>query len=461
MGRGEDGARSLLSRTTLAHAVAGSVGSVIAMAVTYPLDRVRTIKQLARERDDRSPLQVLRTTLREEGWAGVYGGLQPMLVALGASNFVYFYFFTALKTALQYLLRRTRPRGALAASDGGALVNLLLASVAGTLNVLITTPLWVAYTRIAVQNMEDLRRAKRRARDRRPVEAGNPQQHEAAIPLSPSASSCSDLDRPACGENDLDEADEACPPTQQQQQQQQQQPRETKARGAAHKPTQQQQQQQQQQPRETKARGAAHKPSDAPERYAGVLDAMVKIGRRDGLAGLWSGVGPSLILVSNPSVQFASYEWLKRALLRFKLKIEPGVKDFTHFDDILDDHTDHVVSEAVTGPQLNSLEYLFLGAFAKMIATVVTYPLQVAQTRLRAQNTSAPKEDGPEPYRGTLDCLVGIYRDEGLAGLYRGMEAKLWQTCLTSAFMFAAYERICAIILRTILWRKFSKRAVA
>jgi adenine nucleotide transporter 17 len=374
MGKGEDGVGTLLSYTTLAHAVSGSVGSIIAMGLTYPLDRVRTLKQLGSGKDSRGVVDVLRGIVREEGWAGLYSGLQPMLIALGCSNFVYFYFFTALRAALQYMLRRRA--GAQAVSDGGPLGSLLLASVAGTINVLITTPLWVAYTRLAVQSMNLLRQA-----------AGA---------------------------------------------------------GA----------------------GASAAQFGAERPYGGLWDAMTRIAAKDGLASLWSGTGPSLILVSNPSVQFASYEWMKKVALHYKLNSEPISKDLAHFGDILDDDSSSlmVCSESVTGStDLSSAEYLILGAAAKMIATVVTYPLQVAQTYLRAQNSR--KDDKGQPsgqrrYSSTMDCLRGIYAADGIAGLYRGMDAKLLQTCLTSAFMFTAYEQIVALILRALLWNKYRSNAV-
>jgi hypothetical protein len=40
-----------------------------------------------------------------------------------------------------------------------------------------------------------------------------------------------------------------------------------------------------------------------------------------------------------------------------------------------------------------------------------------------------------------------VYKDGGLAGLYRGIQAKLWQTVLTAAFMFVAMEELSAAVL--------------
>ena len=39
-----------------------------------------------------------------------------------------------------------------------------------------------------------------------------------------------------------------------------------------------------------------------------------------------------------------------------------------------------------------------------------------------------------------------FYRNSGVLGLYKGMESKLFQTVLTAALMFLAYEKIVKII---------------
>lgn len=45
-------------------------------------------------------------------------------------------------------------------------------------------------------------------------------------------------------------------------------------------------------------------------------DAFVQIIRDEGVAALWNGTFPSLLLVLNPAIQFMIYEGLKRQLRR-------------------------------------------------------------------------------------------------------------------------------------------------
>jgi adenine nucleotide transporter 17 len=113
--------------------------------------------------------------------------------------------------------------------------------------------------------------------------------------------------------------------------------------------------------------------------------------------------------------------------------------------------------------QLAPLEAFGLGAIAKAIATVVTYPLQLAQVllRLQAQQQDSISDQAgtgrPHQYKGTIDCLWQLSMSSTsanpIAPLFTGMQAKLLQTCLTAAVTFWSYEQILRVVHQAILIR--------
>lgn len=44
-----------------------------------------------------------------------------------------------------------------------------------------------------------------------------------------------------------------------------------------------------------------------------------------------------------------------------------------------------------------------------------------------------------------------VFRKFGIAGLYKGMEAKVLQTVLTAALMFAVYEKIAHFVFKIMM----------
>lgn len=95
---------------------------------------------------------------------------------------------------------------------------------------------------------------------------------------------------------------------------------------------------------------------------------------------------------------------------------------------------------------LTSSQSFFLGLFAKFIATILTYPLQVAQTKLRTSKKTMTEEEirktGHKIYKNTLDCLIKMFKEDGIYGWYHGLMNKLVQTLLMSAFHLTIYDTI-------------------
>ena len=97
--------------------------------------------------------------------------------------------------------------------------------------------------------------------------------------------------------------------------------------------------------------------SDAPRaERPGIVQTVQHILRKDGLLALWRGLGPALVLVINPIIQYTVFEQLKNFLVAgrtAKLRAS-GAKN----------------AVAV----LSDLDYFLLGAVSKLVATSSTYP---------------------------------------------------------------------------------------
>lgn len=148
----------------------------------------------------------------------------------------------------------------------------------------------------------------------------------------------------------------------------------------------------------------------------GTGHAIQEVYDESGVLGFWRGVFPTLIMVSNPAMQFMLYEtFLKKLKRRRSSTIE----------------SDHNVT---------ALEIFLLGALAKLGATVVTYPLLVVKSRLQAKQVTGG--DRRHQYRGTLDAILKMIRYEGVYGFYKGMGTKIVQSVLAAAVLFMVKEEL-------------------
>ena len=126
-----------------------------------------------------------------------------------------------------------------------------------------------------------------------------------------------------------------------------------------------------------------------------------------GVRAFWKGVVPSLLLVSNPVVQFAVYEWIMaRVLARSALAAGPGRRP---------------------APPAASAVFA-AGAAAKLVATLSTYPILVVKSRQQGRAASARG-------LGPLAEAWLLAREEGLAGAHPtvSLPAKCQSTVLSLA----------------------------
>lgn len=81
-----------------------------------------------------------------------------------------------------------------------------------------------------------------------------------------------------------------------------------------------------------------------------ISEAIEKIVSKDGLAGFWRGIGPALVLVVNPVIQYTVFEQLKNALIKSRMARLPPTSS----------------QRGSALAMLNDWDFFFLGAFSKL-----------------------------------------------------------------------------------------------
>ncbi|KAF5736837.1 peroxisomal adenine nucleotide carrier 1-like [Tripterygium wilfordii] len=144
--------------------------------------------------------------------------------------------------------------------------------------------------------------------------------------------------------------------------------------------------------------------------------------------GTWSeafdGLSISLLLTSNPAIQYTVFDQLKRRLLEKRLSGKSGVD---------------------SSPEaLSALSAFMLGAVSKCIATCLTYPairckvmLQAAESDENGTNVAQQKTKKTIP-----GVLYAIWKREGLLGFFKGLRAQILKTVLSSALLLMIKEKV-------------------
>jgi adenine nucleotide transporter 17 len=135
----------------VAHALAGSGGGLISMALTYPLITLSTRAQVESKKADTNVLQAARKIIAREGVRGLYAGLESALFGISVTNFVYYYWYEWTRAAfIKAAKASNRPN----ASKLSTLETMLAGALAGSATVLMTNPIWVVNTRMTARKNE-------------------------------------------------------------------------------------------------------------------------------------------------------------------------------------------------------------------------------------------------------------------------------------------------------------------
>ena len=130
------------------------------------------------------------------------------------------------------------------------------------------------------------------------------------------------------------------------------------------------------------------KPVSERANYKGVVDALSRISKSEGVFALWAGASPTVVRAM--ALNFGQLAFFSEAKAQLKTR-RPEWKETT--------------------------KTLSASAVAGFFASFFSLPFDFVKTRLQKQGKG---KDGTLPYKGMADCFRKVAKDEGILRFYRG-----------------------------------------
>lgn len=142
----------------------------------------------------------------------------------------------------------------------------------------------------------------------------------------------------------------------------------------------------------------------------GMLASVRNVIADQGLAGLFKGFWWNIALCINPAIANSVFDRIKERLLQYQLR------------------------RGERRPSLSPFQAFLMGAFAKAIATVVTFPMVRMKTILQAGTASA------EDHKSTSKEGLSVF--ERVASLYKGLNSALYKSVLQAALLYMTKDQV-------------------
>lgn len=139
--------------------------------------------------------------------------------------------------------------------------------------------------------------------------------------------------------------------------------------------------------------------------YKSIADCIYKIYEVHGMKAFYRGlIANSIAIIPSAGIDLATYETLKQKYSQYRNKSEPNV-----------------------------VEKIILGNLSSGIGNFVVYPLLFARTRLQSNKN---------PNETTINLLLKVYRNHGLAGMYRGFFLHILKIGPAASISYVTFETV-------------------
>ncbi|XP_055607897.1 mitochondrial thiamine pyrophosphate carrier-like [Uranotaenia lowii] len=158
---------------------------------------------------------------------------------------------------------------------------------------------------------------------------------------------------------------------------------------------------------------------DSGRGYRNAFHAISEISRKEGVRGLYRGLGPAILQVAPlTGGQFMFYNMFGSVYRSFAT---------------LPDNS-----------QLPPTALLVCGALAGLSTKLIVYPLDLAKKRLQIQGFAKDRQTFGKHFvcKGIFQCLFAVTTNEGFRSLYKGLIPTLLKAGATSAMYFPIYDML-------------------
>ncbi|KAL7299801.1 hypothetical protein TKK_0007545 [Trichogramma kaykai] len=170
--------------------------------------------------------------------------------------------------------------------------------------------------------------------------------------------------------------------------------------------------------------------SSQNQAYSGTLHSCAMIYKTETPKGFFRGLLPTLLQIApHAGLQFGTYELMK------DIKFLPG--------NLPEDSHHH--------KRVSVINSLVAGCLAGLVAKTIVYPLDLARKRMQIQGFEHGRKGFGGFFRcsGLIHCLVLTVKQEGVAGLFKGLVPSQWKAALMTALHFTFYEQTLYFIRST------------
>ncbi|ALC47975.1 Shawn [Drosophila busckii] len=156
----------------------------------------------------------------------------------------------------------------------------------------------------------------------------------------------------------------------------------------------------------------------ASPHFNSTLDALLKIGRNEGIGALWSGLGPTLVsALPSTIVYFVAYEQFKSQYIAlYKKHIEPSSSSSQRKQN--QEHLPLMIP-------------ILSGVTARICAVTFVSPIELVRTKMQSKRMS---------YAQVLSFVRNVIALQGVWGLWRGLPPTILRDVPFSGIYWPIYE---------------------